>query len=160
MPVLFPSFSSLAAELGDTMGRTLQKILETLRAPKLRVSGTALASAARTVSTITTDISSGEYRGLILYLNVTAASGTGGLTPRLIAKDPLSGVTSVSAAASTAATTTGLRVYHFGPGVGALAGAGVGWGAAGVMLSANFQLQVLHGDASSYTYSLSYELLP
>ncbi len=123
------------------------------------ISGTALASATRTTSTITTDISARGFRGLILYLNVTAASGTGGLTPRLIAKDPLSGVTSVSAAVSAAATSTGLRVFHFGPGVGTLSGTGIGWGAASVMLSNTFQLQVLHGDASNYTYSLTYELI-
>lgn len=123
------------------------------------LAGTALASATRTTSTITTDISARGFRGLIVYLNVTSASGTGGLTPRLIAKDPLSGVTSVSAGVSAAATSTGLRVYHFGPGVGTLAGTGIGWGAASVMLSQTFQLQVLHGDASNYTYSLSYELI-
>ncbi len=160
MPVLFPTFSTFAAELGDGFPRTLQKILEVLRGRRGPVSGTALASAARTVSTISADIPSGGFRGLIVYLNVTAASGTGGLTPRLIAKDPLSLVTSVSAAVSTAATATGLRVFHFGPGVGTLSGTGLGWGAAGVQLSGTFQLQVLHGDASSYTYSLSYELLP
>ena len=136
----------------------LAKILAKL--PAIQKSGTALVSAARTVSTISSDITSGGCRGLIVYLHVTAASGTGGLTARLIAKDPLSGVTTVSAAASTAATAAGLRAFHFGPGVGALAGTGIGWGAAGVLLSGTFQLQVLHGDASSYTYSVSYELVP
>lgn len=158
MPVLYPNFTTLAAELGDTIGRTLQKILQSVQ--KVSVPGTALASAARTVSTISSDIDSAGARGLIVYLNVTAASGTGGLTPRLVAKDPVSGVTSVSAAVSSAATATGLRVYHFAPGVGTLAGMGIGWGAASVQISKTFQLQVLHGDASSYTYSLSYELLP
>lgn len=157
MPVLFPTFNFLAAELGDGVLRTLQKILTTLQ--KAPTSGTALASAARTVSTLSSDLDSDGCSGLVVYLNVTVASGTGGLTTRLIAKDPISGATSVSAAVSAAATTTGLRVYHFAPGVGTLAGMGIGWGAASVQVSKTFQLQVLHGDASSYTYSLTFERL-
>lgn len=160
MPVLFPTFSTLAAELGDSVGRTLQKILGTLREVRVPVSGTALASAARTTTTITTDIVCSGYRGIIVYLDVTAASGTGGLTLRLFGVNPITSTVATSASVTTAATTTGMRIYHFGPGVAAVNGASVAWGAAGVQLGAEFQIQVLHGDASSYTYAVHYELIP
>jgi hypothetical protein len=160
MPVLFPTFSNLAAELGDTMGRTLQKILNTLREVRVPVSGTALSSAARTATTITGDINCAGFKGIIVYLNVTAASGTGGLTARLFGVEPTTSAIATSAAASTAATTVGTRIFHFGPGVGTVNGATVAWGAAAVCLGSRFQIQVLHGDASSYTYSVTYELIP
>ena len=160
MPVLYPSFSTLAAELGDSIGRTLQKILETLRVVRVPVSGTALASATRTTTTITGDINCAGYKGIIVYLNVTAASGTGGLTTRLIGVDPVTGATGLSVAVSAAATAIGLRVLHFGPGCGAVSNAGLGGSAAGVMLGTEFQIQVIHGDASNYTYSVCYELIP
>jgi len=72
----------------------------------------------------------------------------------------LSGITALNAAAVGAITATGLRIYHFGPGVGPLANAGLGGSAAGVYVGSQFQIQVIHGDASSYTYSVSYELIP
>lgn len=152
---LYPTFTTLAAELGDSIDRTLQKILGVLL--KAPVSGTALTSAARSATTISANIPSDGCKGVVAYLNVTAASGTGGLTLRLISIDPLSGAVAISAAVSAAVTTTGLRVVHFGPGVGASSGAFLAGGGAGVMLGTQFALQVSHGDASSYTYSLAYE---
>lgn len=160
MPVLFPTFTTLAAELGDGFPRTLQKILETLRVVRVPVSGTALASAARTATTITGNITCAGYKGIIVYLNVTAASGTGGLTPRLFGVEPTTGAVATSASASTAATSVGTRIFHFGPGVGTVNGGTVAWGAAAVCLGSQFQIQVLHGDATSYTYSVTYELIP
>lgn len=123
------------------------------------ISGTALASAARSATTLSSNIDARGARAIIVYLNITAASGTGGLTLRLFGVDPVSSTVATSASVSTAATTSGTRIYHFGPGVGAASGATLAWGGAGVMLGSLFAVQVLHGDASSYTYSVTYELI-
>lgn len=155
---LYPTFTTLAAELGDSLGRSFQKVVELLQ--KAPISGTALASATRSATTITGDISNAKgCRGVIVYLNVTAASGTGGLTPRLFGVEPTTNTVATIASAATAATTVGTRIYHFGPGVGGVNGATIAWGGAGVMLGGRFQIQVLHGDASNYTYSVTYELI-
>jgi len=91
MPVTFPTFNFVDAELGDSIGRTLQKILTRLGSLKAPVSGTALASAARTVSTLSSDIATNGCKGIIVYLNVTAAAGVGGLRLNLLLKDPVTG---------------------------------------------------------------------
>lgn len=148
------SFASFIPQTEDSE----RILLARLRPPC--ISGTALASAARTASTLSANISTRGARGIIVYLNVTAASGTGGLTPRLFGVDPLSSNVATSATASSAVTTVGLRVYHFGPGCGGANAGTAAWGSVGVMLGALAAVQVLHGDASSYTYSLSYELIP
>lgn len=124
------------------------------------IAGTALASAARTASTLSSNFSTRGARGIIVYLNITAASGTGGLTPRLFGVDPLTSAVATSAAASTPVTTVGLRVYHFGPGCGGANAGTAAWGSVGVLLGALSAIQILHGDASSYTYSVSFELIP
>lgn len=122
---------------------------------------TALASAARTVTTLSTSQSSRGFSGILLHLNVTAASGTGGLTLRLVAVDPVTGASSGLAALTGAVTTVGHRTLAVGPGLGAASGAAVvSSGAIGLPLPMTFQIQVIHGDASIYTYSVTYELLP
>lgn len=144
---------TLIPDTADTERNLLAKLLGSVR------TGTALASAARTATTLSSTGQTLGYTGLIVYLNVTAASGTGGLTVRLFGVDPVTSAIATSATVSTAVTTVGLRVYHFGPGVGAANGGAASWGAVAVMLGSQFALQVLHGDASSYTYSLTFEFV-
>lgn len=136
---------------------------ERLLLAKLRgrpISGTALASAARTASTLSSNFSTRGARGIIVYLNITAASGTGGLMPRLFGVDPLTSAVATSGSVNTPVTTVGLRVYHFGPGCGAANQGTAAWGSVGVQLGALSAIQIFHNDASSYTYSVSYELVP
>ena len=126
--------------------------------------GTLLVSAARTTTTSTNAIDGWGWRGIIAFLNVTAASGTGGLVLYIEHQDPVSGLWAVTAVQSAAAIqTTGLRPYLMGQGISL----GSNFGAAGApvfsdrghILSSSFRFRVVHSDASSYTYSLGYELL-
>jgi hypothetical protein len=161
MPVLFPTFLFPDAELGDSIGRTLQKILTRLGAVKAPVSGTALASGARTVSTSSAVINTVGFRGVIFYWNVTAASGVGGLTGRVFAQDPVLGTLTHFGSMSAATTTTGARGMMVGPGVGSITAAASGSVAfIGANLPRDLVFNVQAADASSYTYSVTYELIP
>lgn len=133
-----------------------------LKAP---IRGTLLASAARSVTTSSSLIDGTGFKGLWLWLNVTVASGTGGLSVYVEHQDPVSGNWAVTAVQSYAVITTlGLRPFLLAEGLGL----GSNMGAAGAppfadrghMLSSAIRIRVVHNDASGYTYSLGYELIP
>lgn len=111
---------------------------------------TILPSAARTVQTNSADLINHNARGAIVFLNVTNASGTGGLQIRWQFKDPLSGNYDYFNSAPTAIIATGLRSYILYP-----TAIAVGTQAVNCMLPRTWRIQVQVGDASSYTYSLS-----
>lgn len=94
--------------------------------------------------------------GLMVFLNVESASGTGGLTVRINAHDYASSQAIPLNTAPTAVTATGSYIYALYP--LALSGA-VTQSTAGYLPRA-FSVSVSVGDASSYTYSLGYCLLP
>lgn len=117
---------------------------------------TALASASRGLTTTSSaDLTSYNATSIIVILNVTAASGTGGLQIRIQAKDSISGNYANLNAAPTAITTTGTFVYVLGPSPTAQ---GDVQQATSGRLSRTFRITVTGGDTSSYTYSVSYEL--
>ena len=95
--------------------------------------------------------------GILVALDVTAASGTGGLTLRINAHD-LAGSTVVplntAPTAVTAIGTTSYALYPFGAISGAVTQSTSGY------LPRMFSISVTAGDSSSYTYSLGYCLLP
>lgn len=111
------------------------------------IQGTLLASAARTVTTDSPNQINYNARGATLFLNVTTASGTGGLIMKIRIVDPISGNLS-SLVAGTNVTATGLYILQLYP-----------------LSSSNYALprtwiaEVAHGDATSYTYSLGYSLI-
>jgi len=97
-------------------------------------------------------------RGIILFLNITAASGTGGLTPQVQMVDPGgTGAAAAQVAIGTAQTTTGLKVYQIYPGV---ATPGALTAQAQQIVPRTFKLLVAVGDSSAYSYTLSYCLIP
>lgn len=120
-----------------------------------RARSTLLPLAARTAAA--TPVQQYEYdsNGVIIYLNVTAASGTGGLTVQL------RGFNNEGAAvvffAATAVTSTGNRTYVCSPWNLSAAANGI-TAIAGVPLPMRFDVNVAHGDGSSYTYSLIAEV--
>lgn len=118
------------------------------------IDGTALASASRAVTTSSVDIINYNHRGIIFFLNVTVASGTGGLQLSIQVKDPISGQYVGLNALPAAVTTTGIRAYSFYPGISA-----VGTQGTSGALSRTFRVQVIVGDATSYTYSVGYSLI-
>lgn len=117
-------------------------------------SGVILASAARTTTQTSSTIKNPGAKGVVLFLNVTAASGTGGLQVQAQALDPVDGSALAVNSAPTAVTATGLKTYVIYPG----ASAGATQNTSGV-LPRLWNAKVTVGDSSSYTYTLSYQYL-
>lgn len=117
---------------------------------------TALTSAARTAATQSADITNHNARGILVWLNITAASGTGGLVLRVQAKGPTSGEYVNLNAATAALTATGTYTYLIYPGSGAAAG-DINQ-VTSAPLPRTWRIAIAVGDASSYTYSVGYAL--
>lgn len=122
---------------------------------------TSLSSAARTATTSGANIPIDSAKGIAVYLNVTAASGTGGLHLALTCVFPDNSTQTLSYQVA-AVTTTGRHVMIVYPGGGVLASP------TGRVTGTDYQVRippivrpgVVHDDASSYTYSVDYQLLP
>ena len=52
---------------------------------------TVFPAATRSATAISPDFTNANFRGVMVFLNITAASGTGGLTGRVEGKDPVGG---------------------------------------------------------------------
>lgn len=132
-----------------------------IRAFQGNLQGTLLASAARTLSTTGPTQTNYNARGAILYLDVTVASGTGGLKVIFVGLDPVTGKVIVLNAVPTAIIAVGTYAYMLYPGATNVAGAA----SQQLVQSVNNALprvwygQVNVSDASSYTYSLGYSLI-
>lgn len=127
-----------------------------------RSEGTALASAARTATTQSADISGVGFNSLIVYFACSAASGTGGLTIRVRALNQGTGAYNGVCTTTVAITNTDNAVLMFGRGMGAgsqTVPATYG-GFMGGVLPTTFRIEIVHADASSYTYSVYYQLVP
>lgn len=133
----------------------------TLDFQRANLEGTALASAARTATTNSADITNHNSLGVLVFLNVTVASGTGGLQVRVTGKDPVSGNYSFLNGTPTAVTAVSNNVpptYLFYPGVNTTAVGSVAQATSSI-LPRTFRITVSHGDATSYTYSVGYALI-
>lgn len=115
---------------------------------------TVLTSAARTTAQTQADQDNAGARGIAVILDITAASGTGGLTLEIDGLDPTSGKY-FALLTGTAKTTTGTTVYRVYPGLTASANA-----TASDVLPKTWRTKISVGDASSYTYSVGAVLLP
>lgn len=122
------------------------------------VAGTLLASAARTANTSSPVQTNFNARGVAIWLNVTAASGTGGvaLSPEVI--DPVSGTVKGLLPAQGVQTTTGCSWVIIYPGLTSQYG-GLTCNVYSLALPRDWQLTVQHSDASSYTYSVGYSYI-
>ena len=119
---------------------------------------TLLASAARTSDPAVTAQTGNQFPGLLLVLDVTAASGTGGLTLSVRGYDPVGGSNTFTLLTDpNLILATGTYAFLICPGAGAAAN--------GVRVSEAFAMPqkwdvaIVHGDGSSYTYSLAALLL-
>jgi hypothetical protein len=117
--------------------------------------GTALAASARTATPAVQNLVNYNSKGVIVFLNVTAASGTGGLTlsvraTELVASNPVQINSS-----PTAVTATGTYSYVIYP--SNLTGSFTQMTSS--PLPYKWSINVAHGDASSYNYSVSYAYL-
>lgn len=123
--------------------------------------GTLLASAARTASTTSATQTNYNARGVIISLDITAASGSGGLAVRLWTLDPVTQKIFYFVAAPTSILATGTYGYEFYPGSSAAVAAGTALinQRSSVVLPRSWGVYVIHADGSSYTYSLGYSLI-
>lgn len=116
-------------------------------------SATLLASAARTSSTQSADQTNASCKSVVVFLNVTSAAGTGGLTVRILGKDPASGNYFLLNAAPTVVNSIGQYGFVLGP--GCVSSGGSIWQTTATVLPLAWAVQVAHSDSSSYTYSLA-----
>lgn len=125
--------------------------------------GIAAASAARTATLNSGDLTNVNCRGVIAYVNVTAAPGspgpTSGLTVSISGKDPVSGNYAPLATFDPVNAVGGgvPYVFELSPGAQPSAG-GVVQRRAGV-LPYTFRITVAAGNTDSYTYSVGYALV-
>lgn len=112
---------------------------------------TYLASGARTSHPTPTAVDQGSYRGLKVYVDISAFTGTS-ITFTLQALDPISGTAS-TVLASAAKSATGAFTLTVAPGVATAANV-----ALGDYAPDRWQLQQ-SGTITSVTYSVAYERL-
>jgi hypothetical protein len=121
-----------------------------------------LASAARTATVAGVDQNNHNWRGILVCVDVTAASGTGGLTVKVESKHAQSGKYTTIYQDTAAITATGTYAFEIHPEAAtttadaAHAGEQSVRGASRRLLSRTFKVTVTHGDSSSYTYSAEY----
>lgn len=115
-----------------------------------------LPSAVRSATTNSADITSYNFKGILIFLNVTAVPGAVSISPQIQLKDPVSG-TYFSCTGMTATTATGLFVYSIYPSATA-----AGYGLTSVtngLLSRTFRISILHSGAGNFTYSVGASML-
>jgi hypothetical protein len=117
-----------------------------------------LASAARTVTTTSPQMRNLYHRGVLVTLAVSVASGTGGLTLHVRGYDAASASGAAFDLLVDAPAITAPGTYVFIVDETAVAGAGVRV-AVSRPLTKLWDVQVVAGDGSSYTYSVSAVLL-
>lgn len=117
---------------------------------RANISGTLLASAARTATTSSADQTNYNGRGCHVIINATASAATPSVVPTIEGKDAVTGnyYTILTGTAITGAGTTVLKVY---PGITPVAN-----GAASDMLPRVWRLTMTAADADSLTYSAAF----
>lgn len=153
-----PTFTTAAPDIGDNDNTSLKKLLFSEFPSAV---ATALSSAARTVQTDSAVIDARHYSGIMVWLYCSAASGTGGIAVQVIASDPTTAQGRNIQAFTTSSTSTGSHALLLRNGSMATNNAAfVGGVSIHPGLPPKFFLRVTHADASSYTYSVQYQLLP
>ncbi len=116
--------------------------------------GTLLTSATRNATTASADQINYNARGVLLFLDVSAASGTGGVRAIIDVKDPVSGnYKGPLNTTPTFRTAVGTYVYLFYPGSASAGGLEQN---NQVVLPRLWRATVQHSDATNYSYSLAY----
>jgi len=123
-----------------------------IQAMQGNISGVLLTSAARTISTVTPDQINLNFKGVTLFLDITAVTGSPSLLLYVQRKNPATG-TYVSVLTSTIMSTTGLREFMVGPGITVTANQSVN-----MFLPRDWRVLVYPQTADSVTYSLSYAM--
>lgn len=122
--------------------------------------GTLLSNAARTAQTLAPTMTNYNSRGVILWLTITSASGTGGLRVKIFGQDRVTSTLLDMNADPVAISATGYYGYLLYPGATSSGGSNQYiHQATDLPLPRTWSAIVAVGDASSYSYSLSYQLI-
>lgn len=117
------------------------------------ISGTLLASAARTATASSPDQTNYNGRGVRIFINVTVHAVSAAIVPTIEVKDPVSGVyTAIATGASI--TGTGHTVITVFPGVTVAANLAIS-----NALGKIWRVTMTPGNANSATYSVGYSTL-
>jgi hypothetical protein len=119
--------------------------------------GTILASAARTATTTSPVQTNHNAKGVMVFLRVSIASGTGGLQLKIQGRDPVTNVGLDLNILPTSITAAGWYIFEIYPGVNGTS-TYVTQVTSGI-LPRSWQVLVTHIDGSSYTYSVGYSLI-
>jgi len=119
--------------------------------------GTLLASAERTATTTSSVIVNYNAKFLVVFVNITVASGTGGLRVGIRSVDPVTAVATQVNTFMSPRTTTGVLFHQLALGLGAATG-NVSDNT-NALVPRQFSIQIAHSDSSSYTYSVGYSLI-
>lgn len=116
--------------------------------------GTLLGSAARTATVSSADQLNNNFKGVRLFINVTALTASPSVVFTLTVKDPVSG-TYTAVLTSAAIVGTGHTVLTLYPGATVSAGITLS-----NTLGAIWRVTATHGNTDSITYTLGYSMLP
>lgn len=152
------TLGTLTPQVGDSSQMLLARIARSVSVYNLTSARVGLASAARTAFTSTANIDGTGWKGCHWWLNITAASGTGGLTVQIATLDPINGAVIGGYIFHTALTTAVLATGFIYPGAKSAVGNNQ-VASESLVVPPTFRLSVNHADGSSYTYSLNYALI-
>lgn len=120
---------------------------------------TVLASAVRAASNQSPEFSNeGTYRGLLMFLNITAVPGVQTITLNIEAQDILTGVWQTYAIIPATAATGNLYILVYPGAVETLAIGNLT--VQGLPLPRRWRVNMSHSGAGNFTYSVSAQLLP
>ena len=128
---------------------------------------TILASAARTATFNSSTETNRGHRGIMMFLDVTGATSSGSLTPKIEALDPASGSSGYfDLLGSTAISSTAIKRYGYVLYPGFSSGPASSSGKIGDIIKAvpyglprTYRFTVTHGSTRSWTYSIGRSLL-
>jgi hypothetical protein len=123
--------------------------------------GVLLNSQARTSTTISPNQINNNAKGVHVSLNITVASGTGGLIVKIVGFDPITGNFYNLNPSPTAITATGTYIFEVYPGAtgGTTAGNQEMIQRTSGALPRTWGVRIFHNDGSSYTYAVGYSLI-
>jgi hypothetical protein len=118
---------------------------------------TLLASAARTTTQTSADITVYNCQAIIVTLNISASGGAISLTPTINYKDPASGTYATMLTGTTVAAT-GMTTYVIDPRL--VSGTPPWTKTVPAAIGRVIQIVITVGNANSQTYSVGYTLIP
>lgn len=152
------TLATLTPQVGDSEQMLLSRIARSVSVYNLTSARVGLASAVRNTFTSTPNLDGTGWKGIHWWLNITAASGTGGLTVQLVSLDPINLSLIGGYIFHTAIVTPILATGFIYPGAKSNVGNNQ-VASESLVVPPTFRLSVNHADASNYTYSLNYALI-